>query len=178
MVEADYRLVLDNLMDLTHETFVHGSSIGNEALTEAPFDARHGETTATIRRWVLDKPAPAFWGAQLSKLGNVDRWQVIHFRAPATIILDVGVALAGTGAPMGDRSQGVSMWVIHIPTPSTEKSTYYFWCHLRNYRIHEQRLTREVLEAGGGTSPKTNSSSRPSNAPSTSIPTATSPTST
>ena len=28
-VKCDYRLVVDNLMDLTHETFVHGSSIGN-----------------------------------------------------------------------------------------------------------------------------------------------------
>src|SRR6218665_727170 len=47
-VKADYRLVIDNLMDLTHETYVHGSSIGNEALAKAPFDAVHGETTATI----------------------------------------------------------------------------------------------------------------------------------
>ena len=30
-VKCDYRLVVDNLMDLTHETFVHGSSIGNDA---------------------------------------------------------------------------------------------------------------------------------------------------
>ena len=149
-VKADYRLILDNLMDLTHETYVHGSSIGNEALAEAPFDAVHGETTATVRRWVLNEEAPAFWGAQLGKPGPVDRWQIIHFQAPATIALDVGVAPTGTGAPQGDRSQGVGMWVIHIPTPSTDKTSYYFWCHLRNYRVHEQRVTREVLEAAGG----------------------------
>lgn len=149
-VKADYRLVLDNLMDLTHETYVHGSSIGNEALSEAPFDAVHGETTATVRRWVLNEDAPPFWGAQLGKPGKVDRWQIIHFKAPSTIVLDVGVAPAGSGAPEGDRSQGVGMWVVHIPTPSTEKTCMYFWCHLRNYRIHEQRVTREVLDAGGG----------------------------
>ena len=34
-VKCDYRLVIDNLMDLTHETFVHGSSIGNRAVAEA-----------------------------------------------------------------------------------------------------------------------------------------------
>lgn len=149
-VKADYRLVLDNLMDLTHETYVHASSIGNEALAEAPFDAVHGETTATVRRWVLNEEAPAFWAAQLGKPGPVDRWQIIHFKAPSTIALDVGVAPAGSGAPEGDRSQGVGMWVIHIPTPSTEQHTYYFWCHMRNYRINEQRVTREVLQAAGG----------------------------
>lgn len=149
-VKADYRLVIDNLMDLTHETYVHASSIGNEALAEAPFEAAHGETTAAIRRWVLNEEAPPFWAAQLGKPGPVDRWQIIHFKAPATILLDVGVAPAGTGAPEGDRSQGVGMWVVHIPTPSTEKSCYYFWCHLRNYRIHEQMVTRQVMEGAGG----------------------------
>jgi vanillate O-demethylase monooxygenase subunit len=147
-VAADYRLVVDNLMDLTHETFVHGSSIGNVALAEAPFEAVHGETTATIRRWVLDQDPPPFWGAQLGTPGPVDRWQIIHFKAPSTIVLDVGVAPAGSGAPQGDRSKGVGMRVIHIPTPSTAKTCYYFWCHLRNYRVTEQRVTREVLEAG------------------------------
>jgi len=149
-VKADYRLIIDNLMDLTHETYVHGSSIGNEALAEAPFEATHGSTMATVRRWVLNEEAPPFWAAQLGKSGPVDRWQVIHFKAPATIMLDVGVAPTGTGAPEGDRSQGVGMWVIHIPTPSTEKTSYYFWCHLRNYRVREQRLTREILQAARG----------------------------
>lgn len=149
-VKADYRLVIDNLMDLTHETYVHASSIGNVALAEAPFEAAYGETSATVRRWVIDEEAPPFWGAQLGQGGNVDRWQIIHFKAPATIVLDVGVAPTGTGAPEGDRSKGVGMWVVHIPTPSTAKSCYYFWCHMRNYRVHEQRVTREILQGGGG----------------------------
>ena len=42
-VKCDYRLVLDNLMDLTHETYVHGCSIGQLAVAEAPFVATHGD---------------------------------------------------------------------------------------------------------------------------------------
>ena len=42
------------------------------------------------------------------KPGNVDRWQIINFQAPSTIAIDVGVAPTGTGAPEGDRSQGVN----------------------------------------------------------------------
>ena len=48
-VACDYRLVLDNLMDLTHETFVHGSSIGNDDVAEAPFDVSHGDRTVTVK---------------------------------------------------------------------------------------------------------------------------------
>ncbi|MGY4485857.1 phenylpropionate dioxygenase-like ring-hydroxylating dioxygenase large terminal subunit [Bradyrhizobium sp. LM3.2] len=69
-VNCDYRLVLDNLMDLTHETFVHGSSIGNEAVAEAPFDVTHGEKTVTVTRWMRGIEAPPFWAKQL---GNATR---------------------------------------------------------------------------------------------------------
>jgi len=149
-VRADYRLVIDNLMDLTHETYVHASTIGNEALAEAPFKPSYGAKTASITRWVLDGEPPPFWAAQLDKPGLVDRWQYIHFLAPSIVVLDVGVAPAGSGAPQGDRSQGVSMWVIHVPTPSRLDTCYYFWCHLRNYRQHDQGLTRRIMDAAGG----------------------------
>lgn len=51
-LKCDYRLVVDNLMDLTHETFVHGASIGNDAIAEAPLDVTHGEKTAIVTRWM------------------------------------------------------------------------------------------------------------------------------
>ena len=39
--------------------------------------------------------------------------------------LDIGCADADTGAPEGDRSQGISMWSNHIITPETETTTHY-----------------------------------------------------
>ena len=60
-VKCDYRLVVDNLMDLTHETFVHGGSIGNDAVAEAPFDVIHGDKTVTVTRWMRGIEAPPFW---------------------------------------------------------------------------------------------------------------------
>lgn len=145
-VNSNYRLVVDNLMDLTHETFVHSGSIGNRAVAEAPFNVTHTETTATVTRWMIDIDAPPFWRAQLGKEGNVDRWQVIHFEAPSTIAIDVGVALAGTGAPQGDRSQGVNGYVLNTITPETDTTCHYFWSFCRNYRLNEQRLTHELRE--------------------------------
>ena len=43
-------------------------------------------------RWMPDIDAPPFWRTQLGQPGNVDRWQIIRFEAPCTIVLDVGVA--------------------------------------------------------------------------------------
>lgn len=149
-VKCDYRLVVDNLMDLTHETYVHGSSIGNRAVAEAPFEATHTDTTATITRWMNDIDAPPFWRGQLGKDGNVDRWQIINFQAPSTIAIDVGVAPAGTGAPEGDRSHGVNGFVLNTMTPETDKSCHYFWAFARNYKITEQKRTHELREGVAG----------------------------
>jgi vanillate O-demethylase monooxygenase subunit len=149
-VACDYRLVLDNLMDLTHEAFVHGSSIGNRAVAEAPFVTTHGERFATVTRWMEDIEPPPFWANQLFQArgyrGRVDRWQVIRFEAPCTITIDVGVAPAGSGAPQGDRSQGVNGFVLNTITPETDTTCHYFWAFARNYSLSEQRLTHQLRE--------------------------------
>ena len=154
-VHCDYRLVLDNLMDLTHETFVHGANIGQAAVAEAPFVATHGDKTATVTRWMENIDAPAFWARQIRAEtgyeGKVDRWQIIKFEAPATINIDVGVAPAGSGAPPqdgrpGDRSFGVNGYVLNTVTPETDKTCLYFWAFARNYALPDQRLTHELRE--------------------------------
>lgn len=146
IVKCDYRLVLDNLMDLTHETFVHGSSIGNDAVAEAPFQTTHGERTVTVTRWMRDIDPPPFWAGQLGKPGRVDRWQIIRFEAPATIAIDVGVAPAGSGAPEGDRSRGVNGFVLNTITPQTDSTCLYFWAFARNYDILNQARTTQLRE--------------------------------
>ncbi len=149
-VRCDYRLVLDNLMDLTHETFVHGGSIGDRAVAEAPFVATHGDRSATVTRWMQGIAPPPFWAGQMRQArgyeGPVDRWQIIRFEAPCTIAIDVGVAEAGSGAKDGDRSKGVNGYVLNTITPETETSCHYFWAFARNYRTTEQRLTHELRE--------------------------------
>jgi vanillate O-demethylase monooxygenase subunit len=141
---CNYKLVLDNLMDLTHETFVHGSSIGNDAVAEAPFDVTHGPDHATVTRWMLDIEPPPFWAGQLGRPGRVDRWQIIRFQAPSTIAIDVGVAPVGSGAPEGDRSEGVNGFVLNTVTPETDRTCHYFWAFTRNYRRADRRLTAEL----------------------------------
>jgi len=148
--KCDYRLVIDNLMDLTHETFVHDSSIGNAAVAESPFEHTHDDRFVTVTRWMRDIEPPPFWSRQIGKPGNVDRWQIIRFEPPATIAIDVGVASAGTGAPQGNREQGVNAFVLNTVTPESGKTCHYFWAIVRNYRLLEQRITNELREGVTG----------------------------
>jgi vanillate O-demethylase monooxygenase subunit len=143
---CNYKLVIDNLMDLTHETYVHGGSIGNRHVAEAPFDVTHEPGKVILTRWMLDSEPPPFWAKQLGSTDNVDRWQICHFTAPSTIAIDVGVAPTGTGAPEGDRSQGVNGWVINTMTPETDRTCHYFWSFARNHHLDEQKWTTEIRQ--------------------------------
>jgi vanillate O-demethylase monooxygenase subunit len=154
-VRCNYKLIVDNLMDLTHETFVHGSSIGQDAVAEAPFQITHGPSSATVTRWMIGIDAPPFWAQQMqwktgSPPGKVDRWQIVHFQAPSTIAIDVGVAPTATGAPEGDRSHGVNGFVLNTMTPCTADSSLYFWAFCRNYRLDDQRITSLLREGVAG----------------------------
>lgn len=154
-VKANYQLMLDNLMDLTHEEFVHSSTIGQEELSESDFEVTHDENTVTFSRWMLDIQPPPFWLKNMRDKfpgfqGKVDRWQIITWQAPSTINIDVGVARAGTGAPEGDRSQGVNGFVMNTITPETEKTCHYFWAFMRNYRLDSQLITTELREGVRG----------------------------
>lgn len=146
-LRCNFRLVIDNLMDLTHETFVHVGSIGQQAITHTPFEVAHSDRDVTVTRWMLGVDAPPFWARQLGQDLPVDRWHIIRFQAPSTVIGDVGVAVAGTGAQQGNRSQGVTGYFLAAITPETETTCHYFWNFVRDHHLGDQRWTSELRDA-------------------------------
>jgi vanillate O-demethylase monooxygenase subunit len=149
-VRGNYQLITDNLLDLTHETFLHATSLGNQAVVENPMETRVEDGSVTVSRWMIDhEPAP-FWKAAIKRSkdydGHCDRWQIIHFVPPANLVLDVGVAPTGTGAPEGDRSRGVPSCNLNAITPETETTTWMFWTLARNFQQDNAELTK-LLQA-------------------------------
>jgi vanillate O-demethylase monooxygenase subunit len=110
-VKGHYELISDNLLDLTHEAYIHRDSLGNQAVVEHPIEVLHTDATVTVQRFIWDHAPAPFWKAMLHrKLGkhvSADRWQIINFAPPANLVLDVGVAPAGSGIREGHRSPGV-----------------------------------------------------------------------
>ena len=130
-VKAGYRLVLDNLLDLSHLTYVHGSTTGNRDLAEkADLATETGDDSVRVTRWMENiEPALAF--RQYGDFaGNIDRWQVSRFIAPSYIDINNGAVDAGTGADAATRNADQGKWgfvVYHAMTPETETTTHQFW---------------------------------------------------
>jgi len=149
-VAADYRLMIDNLMDLTHETYVHSGSIGQPELMETPIETRVDGDRAYVTRWMPGIDAPPFWRAALKQDGPVDRWQICEFIPPSAVMIDVGVAPAGAGATLADHDQGVRGMVIDCMTPETETTMHYFWGMARSFDIDDAGFTARFKHQQGG----------------------------
>jgi len=154
-IKCDYRLMIDNLMDLTHETYVHSTSIGQKEIDEAPVKTRMNGDQVITERYMTDIKAPPFWQMAMGFQGldpeaDVDRWQICRFNAPSHIMIDVGVALAGKGgfeAPAEVRAGSV---VVDFLTPESDGTMWYFWGMARNFQPQDSELTDKIREGQGG----------------------------
>ena len=150
-INCDYRLMIDNLMDLTHETYVHASSIGQEEIDEAPVHTTSEGDSVITSRFMENIFAPPFWQAALrsNKLADdvpVDRWQICRFTPPSQVMIEVGVAHAGKGGYEADPEFKAGSIVVDFITPETETSIWYFWGMARNFKPEDTDLTEQIRQ--------------------------------
>ena len=150
-IQCDYRLMIDNLMDLTHETYVHSSSIGQKEIDEVACKTTVNGDEVVTSRFMQNIEPPPFW--KLALRGNhladdvpVDRWQICRFMPPSHVMIEVGVAHAGMGgydAPPEHKAYSI---VVDFITPETETSIWYFWGMARKFNPKDKALTASIRE--------------------------------
>jgi vanillate O-demethylase monooxygenase subunit len=150
-VKCDYRLMIDNLMDLTHETYVHATSIGQSEIEESPVKTAVEGDAVVTSRFMEKIQAPPFWrtalrGNHLADDVPVDRWQICRFSPPSHVMIEVGVAHAGHGGYHADAAHKVSSVVVDFITPETDTSHWYFWGMARTFNVKDEGLTRMIRE--------------------------------
>ena len=150
-VKCDYRLMIDNLMDLTHETYVHAGSIGQKEIDETPVKTRREGDEIITSRFMEGILPPPFWQMALRSAGlpddrPVDRWQICRFSLPSHVMIEVGVALAGQGGYDAPDAAKVSSVVVDFITPETVTSHHYFWGMARRFNVGDAALTDAIRE--------------------------------
>lgn len=153
-IACDYRLMIDNLMDLTHEKYVHATSIGQQELDETHAVTKTEGDCVVTSRHMENIMAPPFWrmalrGNHLADDVPVDRWQICRFTPPSHVMIEVGVAHAGKGGYHADPQHKVSSIVVDFITPETETSIWYFWGMARNFNPKDKALTASIREGQG-----------------------------
>ncbi|WP_404478070.1 Rieske 2Fe-2S domain-containing protein [Novosphingobium sp. BL-52-GroH] len=140
-VESDYRLVADNLLDLSHAEFLH-PFLGNPgSISRTTFSAREEDGHIVATSDIRDEPVTGLirmmWEGDVPE--RIDMLIDLHWRAPADMVLDLRVTEYG-GA--GDRAF-ISRQP-HIVTPEAAGSCHYFFGNSRNMKIGIEALTAGV----------------------------------
>ena len=142
---CNYRIIVDNLLDTSHLTFVHSRTIGFSANSETPATYDRGNASVVVTRWMYDiPPAPSY--RQLGFFqGNIDRCQISHWMAPATVTVDATKWQAGRGGPDSDRSQALEIFNLNTMTPETDSTSHYFWSQALGPRVNGDPAVNDLF---------------------------------
>ena len=143
-VEADYRLVIDNLLDLTHGSYIHPKTVGIADAYAADIKVEHdffteGNAVHANYRVYNAPPSPLFRLFFDAPLGNL--YAYMRWEPAASLILDISMTQQEE-----EKGGGVLMPSAHLIVPETETSCHYFFAIGRNVDRDNEEKTREMAE--------------------------------
>lgn len=148
--QANYKLIVDNLLDFTHLAWVHPTTLGTESAADLKPQIERdttGNGSLTIKRWYFNDDMPNLHKSVAKFEGKVDRWQIYQWSPPALLRMDAGSAPTGTGAADGVRvPEAVQFRHTSIQTPETESTSHYWFCQARNFELNDEAMTERIYQ--------------------------------
>ncbi|MBI3457275.1 MAG: aromatic ring-hydroxylating dioxygenase subunit alpha [Candidatus Rokubacteria bacterium] len=135
-LKARYELLNENLLDLSHLTFLHPGTIGTDDVARSRVETEVQGRLVRVSRVMKDTPAAPLHAKTMGLSGRVDRWQIEEFTIPNFHLIHVGAVAAG-----GSREQACEYKVLNAVTPETRTTTTYYWAVSRNYALEESWIT-------------------------------------
>ena len=146
MVKANYELVIDNLLDLSHTSFLHAGILGNADTVESEITVKQEGSDIIVERHATNAEPPG-----MNKLmwphspPRVDKITSIRWMAPSTLRLITGIC------EMGQKAEtGTGYHAVHILTPESDQTTHYFFTAVRyNVKTTDEALNRDIQDKIG-----------------------------
>jgi phenylpropionate dioxygenase-like ring-hydroxylating dioxygenase large terminal subunit len=120
-VSANYQLITDNLLDLSHVQFLHPQLKAGGNFTNRREVRQEGERVWSMS-WRYGGLPNAFWQRVWPADKPADRHTHMRWDPPSLMLLDSGIVECG--AP---ESEAITRPTLHILTPETMTTTHYFW---------------------------------------------------
>jgi vanillate O-demethylase monooxygenase subunit len=140
-LQASHVRLHENLLDLTHLSFLHANSFGTPDYASAPFETVVDEAAGrfSLHRTVSPTRLPPLW-ALPTGLGGVDAARVVSssFLSPALHV--VAVKFYACALPE-DAQPARAIRTAHIVTPESARRTHYFIQHARNFALDDAGIT-------------------------------------
>ncbi|QIM48621.1 aromatic ring-hydroxylating dioxygenase subunit alpha [Pusillimonas sp. DMV24BSW_D] len=120
-IPANYLLMGENLLDLSHITYLHDGYLGSPEQVGADQVVEEVGNEIHCKRWMPNVSIPGIFDLLYRQDGKpVDMWTNMRWLPPSCFLLDTGAHEVG-----GQREDYGWYYGIHILTPETEKTTHY-----------------------------------------------------
>lgn len=140
---ARYTLLVDNLLDLSHETYLHAGYIGTPEVAATPIETEVDSDGGVVRvsRHMAGAECPPFYARSTGLTSPIDRWQDIEYSPPGFYVLHSRIAPAGVApGPDGSDPEAAHAKILYGITPSTETTTYDFWLVARDFALDDPEI--------------------------------------
>lgn len=126
-IEAGYKLIVDNLLDLSHTSFLHAGTLGNADTINSTVEVEQEGDDIIVTRFVSNASPPGRSAMQWpGHPERVDVFTRMRWMAPSTLNLLTGVCEIGK-----PWDTGTGIHALHMLTPETEQATQYFFTAVR-----------------------------------------------
>ena len=140
-IRANYQLIIDNLLDLSHTSYLHEGILGNADTVESEITVEQDGDDVVIGRHAANSTPPGmfaqFWPGHPPR---VDKFTKMRWMAPATLRLVTGICKMGASP-----DSGTGYNAIHMLTPENERSTLYHFTAVRfGVLTADEKLNRDL----------------------------------
>ena len=141
---GNYVSLHENLLDLTHLSYVHAQSFGTPDYARAPYTVEAEEGRYRITRRVVPTRLPPVWAKPTGlDHDHAARIATSEFLSPGLHV--VSVRFFDSDLPDADRTE-FEIKTCHVPTPETHGSTHYFIVHSRDFALDDSGVTEFMRE--------------------------------
>lgn len=131
---AEYRLMIDNLLDLSHVAFVHGATIGSDD-SNARITLEREAGTVRLTRAATDIPTPPHNIAQ--GFGpRCDQTKIITYLPPSCVTIEITTTERGRAPP-----RSMHLMILNMMTPKDATNCHYFWRAARDFATDDAAVS-------------------------------------
>lgn len=149
-IKGRYTLLIENLLDLSHVTFIHATSIpGGEAVAAIPVTVEESEASIRVIRRGENLPSNPLIRKQFpDQDGPVHQHFDAQYLSPALICTGGTMTDAASGRVLGTQNY------IHMITPASPTQVHYFVNTARDFAIDNPALGEMQIAMGSRIQPE------------------------
>ena len=142
-IRANYELIIDNLLDLSHTSYLHEGILGNAETVESEITVEQEREDVIVARHAGNATAPGLFAILMpSTPARVDKFTRMRWMPPSNLRLVTGICMPGA-----KPESGTGYHAIHMLTPETDATTHYFFTAVRfNVLTTDDDLNAQIQE--------------------------------